>query len=122
MKKNFTEWRKSVKVRNIYIAVVTTSHTQLRVYMYNLTIVPTAGITEEYETTHSKRLRIVNTSLHDLQAELDSLVDQSVSLQHSLKDSQEKIEHCKQVVTCYPDQIKTLKEKITDKNSIIKNL
>lgn len=79
------------------------------------------GITEEYEATHSKRIK-ANTSLHDLQAELDSLVDQSVSLQHSLKDSQEKMEHCKQVVTFYPDKIKTLEDKITDKNSIIKNL
>ena len=81
----------------------------------------TAEIAEEYETTHSERLRN-NHSLRDLQAELDSLVDQSVSLQHSLKESQEKIEHCEQVVTFYPDKIKTLEEKITDKNSIIKNL
>ena len=80
-----------------------------------------AGITEEYETTHNERLRN-NTSLHDLQAELDSLVDQSVSLQHSLKESQENIEHCKQVVAFYPDKIKTLEEKITDKNNIIINL
>ena len=57
----------------------------------------TAGITEEYEATHSKRLRL-NTSLHDLQAEVDSLVDQSVSLQHSLKDSQEKVKHCEQLL------------------------
>ena len=47
----------------------------------------TADITEEYEETHSKRLKS-NTLLHDLQAEVDSLVDQSVSLQHSLKDFQ----------------------------------
>ena len=76
-----------------------------------MVLLTTAGITEEYEATHSKRLRR-NTSLHDLQAEVDSLVDQSVSLQHSLKDSQERMKHCEQVVAFYPDKIKALEEKI----------
>ena len=80
-----------------------------------------AGVIEEYESTHSERLKS-NVSLHDLQAELDSLIDQSVSLQHSLKESHEKIEHSKQVVALYPDKLKTLEEKITDQSSIIENL
>lgn len=81
----------------------------------------TTGIAEEYEETHSRRLKN-NDTLHDLQAEVDSLVDQSVSLQHSLKSSREKIEQWKHVIAFYPDKIKTLKEKITDKDSIIKSL
>ena len=80
-----------------------------------------AGVIEEYEATHTERLKS-NASLQDLQAELDSLTDQSVSLQHSLKESQEKLEHSNQVVALYPDKIKTLEEKIIDQNSIIESL
>jgi len=76
---------------------------------------------EEYEETHTQRLSTIDT-LHDLQAELDSIVEQSTSLQHSLKVNKDKTEHYTQVIDLYPDKIKVLEEKIHDKEDIINSL
>ena len=68
-----------------------------------------------------KRLNTIDT-LHNLQAELDSLVEHSTSLQHSLKKYKDKTEHYTQVIALYPDKIKAMEEKIHDKDDIVNSL
>ncbi|XP_065903302.1 uncharacterized protein [Dysidea avara] len=78
-------------------------------------------VIEEYEEIHMKRLNTIDT-LHNLQAELDSLVEHSTSLQHSLKKYKDKTEHYTQVIALYPDKIKAMEEKIHDKDDIVNSL
>jgi len=80
-----------------------------------------SDVIEEYKEIHMKRLNTVDT-LHNLQAELDSLVEHSTSLQHSFKMYRDKTEHYTQVIALYPDKIKTLEEKVQDKDDIVNNL
>jgi len=68
-----------------------------------------------------ERLNTID-ALHNLQAELDSLVEHSTSLQHSFKKYKDKTDHYTQVITLYPDKIKTLEEKVHDKDEIVNNL
>ena len=68
-----------------------------------------------------KRLNTID-ALHNLQAELDSLVEHSTSLQHSFKKYKDKTDHYTQVIALYPDKIKTLEEKVHDKDDIVNNL